>query len=501
MRSPLPNALLAGRYTIEEPIGRGRSTVYRATDTRLHRPVAVKEVLLHSDHESDDRVRRRALREARSAARLTNPSVVTVFDVIEEEGSIWLVMELVDAPSMSQLVVDGGPLDHARAARIGLDVLDALDEAHAAGIVHRDVKPANVLVDPGGHAKLADFGVATVSDDTRMTATGLVIGSPAYMAPEQARGEDAEAPADLWALGATLYFAYEGVPPFDAGSVVATATAVVHAEPRPEQRPGPLSPIVGRLLAKDPARRPSTADLRRTLQTVAGRSTAASATSASTATTPAPVAPDRPPSRSRVRRGLAASGVVALLAAAVWLLRPDSGGDPTSSAPPDDEPPAATTTAAPPPQEQEAGVPDGWQDYTDTAAGYTIGYPPGWEVVPAGGTRTDFRDPSSGTSLRVDWTATPKDDPVADWQQQAQRFAGSHDGYEEVGIAAYEYRDYDAALWEFRYDVDGTRRHAADLGFVTGNRGYALYFQTDDARWAASQDLFAQFRASFRPAA
>ncbi|HEV7763307.1 MAG TPA: serine/threonine-protein kinase, partial [Acidimicrobiales bacterium] len=264
-----PPPLLHDRYTVEDPIGQGRSTVYRGTDTRLGRAVALKHVPLASDHESGDRVRRRALREARAAARLDHPNVVTVYDVIEEDGALWLVMELVDAPSLSQLVVEDGPLDHDRAARIGRDLLSALDAAHRVGVVHRDVKPANVLVPVDGPAKLADFGVATMRDETRVTATGLVLGSPAYMAPEQARGEDVGPAADLWALGATLYFTYEGLPPFDGGSALATASAVVHGEPRAEQNPGPLSPVVARLLAKAPTDRPATADVRAALRPLA----------------------------------------------------------------------------------------------------------------------------------------------------------------------------------------------------------------------------------------
>jgi eukaryotic-like serine/threonine-protein kinase len=197
--------LLHDRYLVGEPIGRGRATVYRGTDTRLGRAVALKQVPLTSGHghESGDRVRTRALREARAAARLEEPTVVTVYDVVEDDDSLWLVMELVDAPSLAQLVADRGPLSHGEAAGVGLAVLRALTAAHRVGVVHRDVKPANVLVPDEGPApaKLADFGVATVHDETRVTATGLVLGSPAYMAPEQARGEDVTPAADLWALG------------------------------------------------------------------------------------------------------------------------------------------------------------------------------------------------------------------------------------------------------------------------------------------------------------
>jgi eukaryotic-like serine/threonine-protein kinase len=243
--------------------------VFRAIDTRLDRRVAVKQVELLAGQEDVERVRSRALREAKAAARLNNPRVVTVFDVVEEAGSIWLVMELVDAPSLAQVVVDGGPLPHPRAARIGLDVLTALEAAHVVGVVHRDVKPANVMVQAGDRAKLTDFGVATIRDGSRLTATGLIVGSPSYMSPEQAQGAEVGPPTDLWALGALLYFATEGEPPFQAGTALATASAVVHGEPRPVQYVGPLTEIIARLLTKDPDARPSAGQIRAGLFRVA----------------------------------------------------------------------------------------------------------------------------------------------------------------------------------------------------------------------------------------
>jgi len=625
--------LVADRYAIEAPIGRGRSTVYRGTDTRLGRAVALKEVRLANDDESHERVRSRALREARAAARLSNPSVVTVYDVIEEEGSIWLVMELVDAPSLSQLVSDRGPLDHARVALIGSDVLGALEAAHGVGVVHRDVKPANVLVGLGQRAKLADFGVAYLLDDSRVTATGLVIGSPAYMAPEQALGEDVGAPADLWALGATLYYAYEGRPPFDAGSAVATATAVVHGSPRAEQHPGPLSPIVARLLAKDPDARPSTRELHRLLLEVAstpaesppvvapvpvpvagdgsdgsdgsddggdGGDSPAEGTLATTAidreelgppapTEPAPTEPapaaapptaaterhdpapvptteaapstvppatlaasaaapapapapvvdeDRePPGRragaaptgQRRRVVILVAAIAVALAGLAWLLTVDpddylaDDGDGGGETTEETEPPTETTQAAAQPPDAEpdtsttepetttsttagttttaastAGAPADWVTYTHPEAGYTIAHPPGWQVVPDGH-RVDIEDPNSSTYLRVDWTDEPKDDPVADWRAQAERSAPSRQDYVEHRIEAYPYRDYDAAMWEFSWTSSGTRLHAGNLGFVAGDRGYALFFVTAEEDWQGAQSTYRSFQDSFQP--
>jgi eukaryotic-like serine/threonine-protein kinase len=255
------------RYEVGDVLGRGRSAVHRGVDRRLGRQVALKHVVL-----DDDDVRARTLREARATARLVTPHVVALYDVVEEPDAIWLVMELVEAPSLLRLVDDCGPLDDATAARVGLGVLAGLEAAHAAGIVHRDVKPANILVgagDDGETVKLADFGVAAWRDDAGLTEPGMIIGSPSYMAPEQATAGLVGPAADLWGLGAALYFAREGEPPFAGTTAMAAAVAVVRDAPRPQRRPGRLSPLIDALLAKDPARRPSPAQVRSVLEAIA----------------------------------------------------------------------------------------------------------------------------------------------------------------------------------------------------------------------------------------
>src|SRR5262245_44342633 len=360
---PPTTTRLAGRYELGDPLGRGRSTVFRATDTRLQRAVAIKQVELALGDEETDRARTRAMREAQAAARLNDPAVVTVYDVVEQDGAIWLVMELVEAPSLAQLV-EAAPLPHPRAGRIGLDVLAALDAAHRVGIVHRDAKPANVLVTDGDRAKLTDFGVATIRDESRLTATGFIVGSPSYMAPEQARGADVGPPTDLWALGAMLYFATEGVPPFSGDSALATASAVVHGEPRPARSPGGLTGLIARLLTKDPDRRPPAAQVRATLSRVAEVSVSdrpaagrAARTRRQAATTAYPTA-DRPAAapESRAGRAAAAGAGAAAGAAAFPAVDPDAGVAPaartrrqaaTAGAGPADPTTAGPTTAGP----------------------------------------------------------------------------------------------------------------------------------------------------------
>jgi eukaryotic-like serine/threonine-protein kinase len=769
-RRPRPDdGLLAGRYALGEAIGQGRSTVYRGEDHRLRRQVAVKQVRLDVSPERAEETRARAMREAHAAARLNNPRAVTVFDVVEERGSIWLVMELVDVPSLAEVVATHGPLGHRRAATIGIDVLDALRAAHAVGVVHRDVKPANVLVGAGDRAKLTDFGVASIRDDAQLTATGYIIGSPAYMAPEQARGDRVGPPADLWALGATLYFAVEGVSPFPGTSPIAVAAAVVHGQRRRPTRPGPLTDIIDRLLRKEPDQRLPAAQVRRALRgarrsprldqstataasppsapvertppisppqgsTLAGAgavgmdgavfgeagrtevfpiltaapgasegdeasnagtgsdgaewNTTGVATgpaaeqpltphdvsgatasnpavgedhgvvepvatvpdvSASDAEHPGPVAsvsseltdgerhtseaattgapagkgtdaaaptsrgtatgladaedlattrveprseapgearelptttgagigitvaapplsgagerhqetPGRPLKNRRqgsertgsgtsAGRGVrlvmlvgGALGVLAILALTI-LPTPDRGGGGDSDQAADDGAATKTTadragdtgsaadhTAAPTtattdvlttnptattsatglgaaldrPSTAQPQVPDGWVAFADPEGAYSIARPPGWEVALGSRDHTVFiREPGTGTYLLVEWTPDPKPDPVADWEEQSKYFADRHEGYEELRIEPFPYRDYNAAIWEFRYRTGETVLHAANLNIVTGGRAYALYFQTREERWHASQATFTGFRQAFNPA-
>ncbi len=269
---------MGGRYALGEMLGQGgMGTVWLATDLVLERQVAVKEVTfsVHVTEEERALLRERTMREARAAGRLAHPHVTTVYDVVEEGGKPWLVMKHVQARSLQEIVEEHGPLAPAAVARIGLDVLDALEAAHAIGIVHRDVKPANVLVGPDGSGCLTDFGIATTTGDSSLTTQGALIGSPSYMAPERVHGEEPRPAVDLWSLGATLYAAVEGRPPFDRGEAMATLLSVVSEDPAPVVRAGPLGPVLQGLLSKDPARRSTAATARSQLREVAeGRASA-----------------------------------------------------------------------------------------------------------------------------------------------------------------------------------------------------------------------------------
>jgi hypothetical protein len=272
MSAPAADRLVADRYALKAPLGRGgMGVVWRAQDAVLGREVAVKEVVFPPTMAEEERrpAQARVMREARAAARLNHPSAVTLYDVVQDGGGTFIVMELVNAPTLADLVRANGPLPVERVADIGAQIASALEAAHQAGIVHRDVKPGNVMVPERGLAKLADFGIASLQGDPQLTSTGLVIGSPAYMAPEQARGEESGPPVDFWALGATMFYAVEGEPPFDRGTSIATLAAVVNDPPGAPRRAGPLTPLITALLQKDPAARPSGPELRAELSRLA----------------------------------------------------------------------------------------------------------------------------------------------------------------------------------------------------------------------------------------
>src|SRR3954470_23161320 len=248
--------LVAGRYRLHTALGRGgMGVVWAAKDELLQRPVAIKEVRFPPtiDDVERDMLRERTLREARPAARLDHPCAVRVFDVCEDDEQPFIVMERLAGRTLSDRIKKSGPVAPARAAEIGLCLLDALEAAHAAGIVHRDVKPGNVIVGDDGRVTLTDFGIASTAGDPSVTSTGLLLGSPAYIAPDRPRGGPPQPPSDLWSLGATLYTAVEGRPPFDRDDPLATLTAVVTDDHEPCDRAGPaLAAVLDRLLAKDP---------------------------------------------------------------------------------------------------------------------------------------------------------------------------------------------------------------------------------------------------------
>lgn len=289
----LVGQVLGGRYRVTATIGRGgMGVVARAVDELLNREVAVKVLRAYTDASAPELadLRARMQREAQAAARIRHNGVVTVHDVAEEQGLPVIVMELVDGPSLDDVLAERGTLEPHEAAAIGAKLMDALDAAHRAGVLHRDVKPGNVLLERGGRVVLTDFGIAAMDasgdDDAmaKLTRSGEIVGSLDYLPPERARGREPGPASDIWSLGMTLYAAVEGASPFRRTSVWSTLTAIVQ-EPLPEpRRAGPLAPVLQALTAKEPEQRPTADQARRMLEEVA-----AGGTTSHTPSAPAPV--------------------------------------------------------------------------------------------------------------------------------------------------------------------------------------------------------------------
>ncbi|MFF3335989.1 protein kinase [Streptomyces sp. NPDC002888] len=350
---PGSERLIAGRYRLLAPLGEGgMGTVWRAHDEVLHREVAVKEVRAPAGLPTSDveRLYARLEREAWAAARVANRNVVTVYDVAMQDGRPWIVMELVRGISLADQLDAEGPLSPERAAYVGAEVLAALRTAHEAGVLHRDVKPANVLISNDGRVVLTDFGIATVEGTSALTMTGEVIGSPEFLAPERALGRTPGPESDLWSLGVLLYATVEGNSPFRHDTPLSTLRAIVDEELPPPRLAGPLAPVIEGLLRKDPAERlpadraeqelrvvaaggQPRADTARTVPAYAPTIAGPSTTRQGPPTPPRPVPavpPDRP-DRNRRSAVVLVAGVAALALAIAGLtyalLNHDGDGD------------------------------------------------------------------------------------------------------------------------------------------------------------------------------
>ncbi|GAA2493826.1 serine/threonine-protein kinase [Streptomyces longisporus] len=341
-----------GRFELESRLGGGgMGTVWRARDLLLHRSVAVKEVrpadpdLAEYDPDSARMLRERVLREGRALARVQHPNVVTIHHIVDGgEGTYpWIVMELVEGGSLADRLARA-PMMPAEAARLGRGVLDALRAAHAAGVQHRDVKPANVLLRTDGRPVLTDFGIAAIRDSTALTATGSIIGTADYMAPERVAGSDGGPAADLWSLAMMLYVAVEGHHPLRRGTTLATLAAVLHEDVPPPKQAGPLAPVLAAVLVRDPGARPEAETVEHMLAAAEEDGHEPAATSYPLApplnAVPAPVPTPsetvvpRPESQGRMRRAALASVAAAavLVGGITWVAWPD-GGDKASASP------------------------------------------------------------------------------------------------------------------------------------------------------------------------
>ena len=545
MDSAEPGRLLDGRYRLSEVIGHGgMGVVWRARDELLDRDVAVKEIIWPAsltEHERQTACRR-ATREAQMAARLNHHNVIRIYDIVEEDDHPWIVMELLPYRSLRDIVRDEGALNPAEAATVGLGILAALRAAHAEGIAHRDVKPANVLIGPEDRVVLTDFGIARPADTTTLTTAGVLIGSPSYIAPERARGGPSGAPGDLWGLGASLYAAVEGHPPFEREHVLAVLTAVVADDPEPATHAGPLWPVISGLLRKNPDERLGAAEADQLLRRVAAPAPAAPAASEPVPTAafpadaateapaaePAPAEPEAesaPSASSGPRRfhrpraavlGVAALVVLAAAAIAVALVltsspqrqtsSPPSGSGSTPSA--SQHPSAGSTSqssssssATATPGTGNGALPAGFYRFTNPT-GFSIGVPDGWQISHVGH-YVYITDPNNGgIFLLIDQSSNPKPDPLADWEQQQANRESSYQDYHLIRLQAVDYPQAEkAADWEFTYDKNGVPVHVLNRNILANaHHAYALYWSTPESDWNAYFRYFQAFAATFSPA-
>ncbi|MCC8478573.1 protein kinase [Streptomyces globisporus] len=553
--------VLAGRYRLGDVLGRGgMGKVWRAHDEVLHRTVAVKELTAGLYVAEADRLvlHARTQKEARAAARITHPGVVTVHDVIEYDNRPWIVMQYVDGPSLADEAKEKGDIAPREAARIGLHVLSALRAAHGAGVLHRDVKPGNVLLARDGQVLLTDFGIAAIEGDSTITRTGELVGSIDYLAPERVRGGDPGPASDLWSLGATLYTAVEGTSPFRRTSPISTMQAVVTEEPPAPVNAGPLGAVITALLRKDPAERPTAAQTEQMLlDAMEGREPRAAqahvptqrlpedarygyrdgsgpdapadsdgatarlpgaATSASAAATtptgqdrtaPAPGPASAPVTRragSRWRTVLVVVVAAAVLGGAAGLIAMKYGEGSGTPAGGSGGTAAGSTPSAPgttpEPTTPASEIPDGWHRVEDPA-GFSLVVPEGWERQVNEG-QIDYTPDNGAHRIRISVDPDPDfDHPYLHMENMEEQLSTRLPGYQRIGMEKNTFRDRPGALWEFTWNETKDHpgpRHGIDQMYYGGTGGpeYALYLTAPQEGWEASREKFDIMLRSWR---
>ncbi|WP_425568096.1 serine/threonine-protein kinase [Phytohabitans flavus] len=509
--------------------------VWLARDEMLRREVAVKEVVPPDWMTAEERqlLRETTIREARAAAQLNHPNAVQIYDVVYTEGRPWIVMEYVPSRSLQEVVQQDGPLPVERVAQIGLSVLYALRAAHVAGVLHRDVKPHNVLIADDGRVVLTDFGLATFDGgDGAMTRAGLIMGSPQYVAPERAKDGISTVETDLWSLGATLFAAVEGHSPYARSTTMATLTALATAPPDPAPRAGALRPVLNGLLRKDPKHRLNGEEAERLLRRAALPPPAVRPRSRllpRPRRSPENARPEFPAEGSGGRRRrlviAAAAGLLAAVGAAgavVALSGDGDGGTPVvvgapatspSASPPASGAGAGTgmpcasppTGAAPkrpaPPASPRFALADGFSWHADPS-GFTVAVPSSWTYYRDGDV-VCFREPGSPRLLAVDTAPGLKGDPVEHWKSEERKVVagGALSEYRKVAILPNRYFK-GGADWDCTWlSAKGERLHARQELFRTSEkRTYTILWVTRELDWAGNLAYLNMINASFAPA-
>ncbi|MEU3980298.1 serine/threonine-protein kinase [Streptomyces sp. NPDC026672] len=501
------NRVIAGRYRLEARLGRGgMGVVWRATDQLLGRRVAVKELTQDPSLSDDEaRLRRdRTLREARAVAGLGHPHVIVVHDVVEHDERPYIVMELIDGQSLADRMAAHGPVGAAEAARIGIALLGALRTAHEAGILHRDVKPANVLVESGtDRVVLTDFGIAQVPGATTLTETGSFVGSPEYTAPERMAGARSGPASDLWSLGVLLCALLSGVSPFRRDSLGGILHAVVADEIRPPEQAEPLLPVVRGLLERDPERRLDAGEAERMLR--AFRETGRTPPAPAPARPVVPYSPTRPNvpiaapvvARSgRSPRGVLVAGLLmaamagaGVSAAALLVHRGGGAGEPapahTSSGP-------ATPGTGPLPRATDTRTaPSGYRLVRD-AGGFSLAVPEGFRREPQG-ERIFYVSSGRTFRLGVKVGAPQPGGPLGVLRRSAADGPRTNPGYHDGRVTRTTRSGRPAALWEFTWNgfsaAEGAR-HTYDLCWEEDGRLYDVWVSAPVGKVREAREYF-----------
>jgi eukaryotic-like serine/threonine-protein kinase len=565
----MPGVVTAGRmvddrYRLLEPLEEGgMGILWRAEDQIAERLVTVKELRFPDplDHMQRRALAARVRREARAMAAVDHPGLARIFDIVDDGDRPWVVTELIEDPTLDQLVRRNGPLEPERAAVLGIRLLDVLEAATDQEMVHRFLQPTKVFVGEGDHVRLADFGIASLIGDPTVARSGAV-GGVSFMAPEQAGTPE----ADIWSLGAVLYFAVEGVPPFSGDTADAIMEAVSSSPPRPPLAAGALSRVLELTLQKDPAERPSADELRSLLEVAAGPLAPRAKTEAEPEDaimwadngasdhlpdTDGPSLPFEVPSFDLEPEALEPEAPERDAAVA----DPEAPAEPSPPAPP--LPPKVALArmfspdpGTPPvlftPEEEHRGqappwpVPrrrsywivglsslvtlvlvailftngreiftsEGrtnriiasvdWWEYTDPETGFKIDYPSDWRVTREGN-YTDFRHPNAAAALRVVVQDSNARSAESAWLELEGRFRAAQPTYSRIRLEPTEFKGYNAAEWEFTYSRQGVQLHNLDLGVVTGKKGFTLNFESRQSNWSVVKAFMTRFESSFVP--